>query len=301
MTLQFFKAVLLLAGAAMASMALAPGAAADEPPPEIVLMPQDSNWILRLPQDEAVTFQGVVSFDGAGAGEGSMMYPGDAGLGGFLVAIFTHRALTESTKTSQKTKLQEEADKVLVPYRTVLDGYHHRELMQQALQKAALGGGGKLAEPAEQPGSAWFIQSVPVFSMTQDQSAIILDHAIAIYAPDAPSTAVYQNFIRVVSRVHSGKDLAGSWTAHQGKKLKEESVSLYAHSLDLALNEARNGPSKDSGIGKTFRYPEGGVERIERALLVSEQCNRLVIRTLRGWLMSVPKKDAPAKPAAGCK
>ncbi len=33
---------------------------------------------------------------------------------------------------------------------------------------------------------------------------------------------------------------------------------------------------------------EGGTERIERAQVLHEQCGRLMIKTLRGALMSVP-------------
>jgi hypothetical protein len=41
---------------------------------------------------------------------------------------------------------------------------------------------------------------------------------------------------------------------------------------------------------RTFRYPEGGVEKMERAQLVEAHCGRALLRTLRGWLMSVPVK-----------
>jgi hypothetical protein len=40
------------------------------------------------------------------------------------------------------------------------------------------------------------------------------------------------------------------------------------------------------------RYNEGGTERMERAQVVSEQCGQLVLRTLRGNLISVPVKSA---------
>jgi hypothetical protein len=43
---------------------------------------------------------------------------------------------------------------------------------------------------------------------------------------------------------------------------------------------------------RTVRYRLGGEERMERAQVLSERCDRLLIRNLRGWLMSVPVQCA---------
>jgi hypothetical protein len=44
----------------------------------------------------------------------------------------------------------------------------------------------------------------------------------------------------------------------------------------------------DEGVFRTVRYQEGGAEKIERAQVLEQQCGRTVLRTLRGWLLSVP-------------
>lgn len=262
------------------------------------LMPKASSWTLRLPKDDNVMFQGVVSFDGAGAGHGQMLYPGFGGLVGFLAAIVTHGAIVDSAKEAQKTKLQEEADKVLGPYQSVLAAFSHKDLMQAGLEKISMSGTKTLVGFAEKPSADWRVESTPVFMMTQDQSAIILDNLITVYAPDAPAAA-YQNVIRVVSHPRDAADLSAFWTANQGKTLKDESVSLFAHSLDIALGEATNGPSKESNSQKTFRYPEGGTEKMERAQLISEHCNRTVVKTLRDSLMSIPARGTTAADKCG--
>lgn len=251
---------------------------------------KDSSWSLRLVKDDKVVFRGVVSLDTAGTGTGSIMYPGDAGVGGFLVAVATHGLISESAKNNQKAKLQDEADKVLLPYETILSNYKNRELMQKGLQKTSAGGRKKLIEFSEIPGAEWLVESVPVFLMTQDRSAIILVNNISIYAPDSLSTTAYQNIIKVVSEVKEGKDLVNLWTTNQGEKLKEESASLLAQSLDIAISELAGASNASNNPQKTFRYLEGHSEKMERGQLVSEQCNRVVIKTLRGGLISAPTR-----------
>ena len=59
----------------------------------------------------------------------------------------------------------------------------------------------------------------------------------------------------------------------------------------------------NSAPERTFRYVEGGKDRMERAQLVTPGCERVVVRTLRGWLLSIPVRAGanaadPSCPAA---
>src|SRR6266853_2564941 len=261
---------------------------------------KDSSWSLRLPKDDKVVYRGVVSFDEAGVGNRQIMYPAPNAVG-LLAAVLTHGAIGGSMKDSQKDKLQEADDKVLLPYESVLGSYKHQELMRRGLQKTLMGGSKKLVEFSEKPGADWFIESAPVFSITQDQTTIILDISISVYAPNAPSAAAYQNAVRVVSLAKDGADLASFWTANDGEKLKEESASLMAESLDIILSEMASGSSKEGNPYKTVRYFEGKTEKMERGQLISERCGRVLIKTLRGGLMSVPARRGTATaPASDC-
>lgn len=247
----------------------------------------NSSWALRLPKEDKVVYRGEVSLDEAGMGTTQMLYPAPNAVG-FLAAVFTHGALVESEKKNQKERLQNEADKVLTPYEAVLSTYTYKELMQEGLQKTSTGGRKKLAEYTEKPGAEWLIECAPVFLITQDQSAIILENSISIYAPEATSTAVYRNIVKVISETREEKKLPDFWTANQGEKLKDESANLFAQSIDMAINDMANGSRENDNAQKTFRYLEGHAKKFERGQLVSEQCNRIVIKNLRGWLMSIP-------------
>ena len=257
-----------------------------------------SGWTLRLPEEEKVLYKGVVSLDGAGGPSGPFLYPAP-NVVGFVAAVITHGVINESVKSSQKSKLQEVADKVLVPYQPVLSSYGHKELMQRGLEMLPTGGSKKLAGFSEKLGTDWSIESTPVFFITQDQSAIILENAISIYAPGSKSTAAYQSIIRIVSHPKGKADLTSFWTAENGKTIKEESAELFAESLNIALNEVTSTAKANSGVQKTYRYLEGNIERMERGQLISEQCGRIVIKTLRGMPMSIPaRRDAAVSPGA---
>jgi len=271
---------------------------AGQVPPRVI--GKDSNWSLRLPKEDKVVYRGVVSFDGAGVGDQKLIYPAPNAIG-FLAGVITHGLIVGSVKDSQKQKLQEAADKVLLPYQSVLGSYKHPELMRRALEKTLTGGSKKLVESSEKPGGDWLIESATVFSITQDQTAIILDNSVSIYALNVPSAAAYQNTVTVVSLGKEGTDLASFWTANDGEKLKEESASLLAESLDIVLSEMASGPGKEGIPYKTVRYFEGKTEKMERGQLVSERCGRVLIKTLRGGLMSVPARPGAATaPAADC-
>lgn len=254
---------------------------------------KDANWSLLLRNDGKVDYKGVASSDIAGAGTGQILYPAPSALG-LLAAVITHGIIVGSVKSSQQDKELEAANRVLLPYQTILNDYKQTELMRRGLEMAAPGLGKTLLASSEGSGSDWLLESAPVFSMTQDQRAIILDSSIAIYPPGAPSAAAFQYTVRVVSQAKDDQNLVAFWTANQGEKLKEESAGLLAQSLGIALNEAVSEPNKDNGAHKTVRYQEGGIEKMERAQIVTEHCNRLVIRTLRGGLMSVPARPGTA-------
>ena len=256
-------------------------------------------WSLRLPKDDAVVYRGVVNLDSAGSKGAAMMYPAPSAAG-FLVAVITHGVLVEAQKNSQKQAMHEAADKVLAPYRAVIDGFKHRELMLKALEKTGWGGARRLIGAAEPRGADWVVESLPAYSMTQDQRALVLDNSVSVHRPGDAAGAVYQTTVRVVSQPRAEQDPQLFWTGQDGAALKDESTSLLAHSLELALRDADGVTATGQPVFKTVRYREGEAEKMERAQLLGQRCQRQVVRTLRGWLMSIPTEPPSEAPAAPC-
>ena len=264
----------------------------DQPSPILEHGSNDIGWTLQLPEDDKVVFKGVVDFDASGPSGNSMLYPAP-NAGGFLVGLITHAIILESIKGKRKTAAQEAADKVLVPYQDIVQSYTYRELMQRALEKSLMTGPVKLVPYAEKNEAPWLIHSVPIFSLTQDQTALILDNVISISRPGMPP---YLNTIKVVSTAAGDANLIQYWTANQGDKLKAVSAAMVADSLQIALKSVAGSLNTDNTTYKTLRYFEGKTEKMERALLLSEHCNRVLIKTLRGWLISIPVSQTEPNP-----
>lgn len=291
------RGLVLLAG----FIGLLAGPAAGAGNAETSLLPPvqaKGGWSLVLPKEDRVVFRGLPSFDEAGAGSYAMLYPAP-NIAGLFAAVFTHGLLVESQKTSQKVKLEEAANKVLDPYQPVLASFGYRELMQRTLKITTPLGGSKLLDAAVPASNEMLIEASPVFLMTQDQRAIVVDSTIAIYKPGISGGPGYKSTIRVVSTPLEGAEPVASLTAKEGERLKDISARVLAEVIKIALNDADAGGGADEAPFKTIRYQQGGAEKIERAQLLQAQCGRLLIRTLRGNLMSVPARSAASNGSPG--
>jgi hypothetical protein len=274
----------------------------------------ESGFTVKVPQAATVPFRGMVNYDKAGMAGGAMMYPAP-GLVGFLAAIATHGALVESSKNSEKSRLQVEADRVLEPYAKVLSGWSHADLFDRALAGLSLPPGVASLAGADATPSGWVLESLPSFTLTQDRSALVLDNAVVVYTAGQAKTPRLQTLVRVVSHARpssiapalpaspalsasepaaappapaASEPAKAARAGADDEQLVRDSVDLMATSLRVVLDElAAEGAPADTK-SRTFRYREGAAQRMERGQLVLNRCDRLVIRTLRGWLMSIP-------------
>lgn len=252
------------------------------------------NWTLKLPTDDRVVFSGALDFEGASVNSVAMMYPAP-NPGVFLASVITHALIVGSQKNSQREQAQESADKVLDLYQPILSTVSYQELARRWVDGMLPGSSRKLIGAAESPGrDEWLIETKPVFLMAQDQRTLSLDAVVSIRTPGAPASAGFQSHIRVIAPAEESTDLAATWAADQGKKLKEVSAWLFSESLNIAMSAAINGTDQTGQPVPTIRYLEGTMEKMERAQLISEHSGRLLIKTLRGSLMSVPVKVSTA-------
>jgi hypothetical protein len=241
-------------------------------------------WSARMPGESRIALRGAVRSEDAGGATGPIMYPAP-GIAGFLAAVATHAVIVNSVRASRESKLQEEVDKGLAAYQDAIAGFDGRMLMRAALEKVR---GPQLT--AIEPGASfqgWVLESVPVFSVSADRRALVLDNSVVVFAPNAAGPT-YQNLIRVVSSPEPEVTPDAGWTAEDGKHLREVTTELLAISLTVAVAAAQAPATNSQVVERTYRYAEGGVSRMERAQLVTPGCERIVVRTLRGYLMSMP-------------
>ena len=255
------------------------------------------DWAVRLPNQANVVYRGMPSADVGGGSTAAMLYPAP-NVAGLLAGLVTHGLLVGNSRRLEANRRQEAADKVLEPYRATIGEFRYEALFELALEQKRPGGVSRIALAGESPAEEWFFVSEPVFSMTQDQRALIFDSAFIVYAPNSPSTPAYQNALRVVSSPVMAEDPTFFWTEQDGKNLKNTSAQLMAMALELAAAEiARTGTEavQDTAPShKTIRYLEGKTEKIERAELLRITCDRAVLKNLRGGLMWVPLKQPHA-------
>jgi len=145
--------------------------------------------------------------------------------------------------------------------------------------------------------AGWVLTTTPTFSMTPDQRALVLDNVVNFLAPGEAATPAHTVAVRVVSSPVQGEaEAAWNAAAPAGTLLREESAQLLAQSLAIATREAQRGSAERDAPFRSMRYRQGDIERFERAQVVENGCDRVVVRTLRGALLSVPAST----PAADC-
>jgi len=260
-------------------------------------MPHDLHLAVKIDGDKQVKFLGYTDFDDAGAKGGQIMYPG-GNAGVFLVSVLTHSATVSSIKNSEKQRLQDKADEVLRPYSGNIKDLTTDKLINDGIKAEPQVGELQLTsyeQKKQQDG--WIIESSPVFFLTQDLSSIILQNPVIIYEKNNAAKPRYRNLVEIVLHLPQDKS-AAPYLAENGR-LADISASLFSSSLKLSIQDAQQQLSKD-GADKTFYYYVGKEKVFERGRLVHIDCEHMTIRTLHGWLKSVPLPAESANESSNC-
>jgi hypothetical protein len=255
-------------------------------------LPPGEPWTLRPPIGDPVVYRGNVDHERVrGISTGGAPYPA-ANVGGLVGAVLVHAVISEGAKKVQLERLQTEADAVLQPLRRDLATITHSDLMQLALARLP-GSGGALGAP-DRAYSGWQVSSAPVFVMMPDRRALLLDNTIEIFAPGETAKPAYAVTVRVVSAPRTEPDPLATWLAPDA--VRQESSRMVAHSLAVALRDSARSGAGEAASFRTIRYLQGQEEKMERGQPIEAWCQRQVLRTLRGWLLSVPLAATEPEP-----
>jgi hypothetical protein len=246
----------------------------------------DGGW-WRSPATPEIAWRGMLPTEGGAVGGSvQMLYPGFAGIGGFVAAILTHAAISGGVQSAARKREQDEADKVLEPYAATLKAWTAQDLWSAT--QATLGSGLALQfwEQAVPP-QGLLIETTPVFTMAPDEGVLILDAAVRLTPVKGPAN---EQMVRVLSSPHDAADARKHWSDDEASRLKATAVQMLADAIRMALAPA---PAAETlPPTRTHRYLQGNVERAERAQQMGGDCARALLRTLRGGLLSVPLKPA---------
>jgi hypothetical protein len=242
--------------------------------------------VMTIPKGIAPVWHGIGAEEAAGTSGMAMLYPAP-NAGGLLVAILTHAAIVQGERSSDRATRQTEADKVLEPHGATIAALSAESLLAAARERLP-----KLVLEASR---GLIVEIAPRYSLSGDQRTLVLDNALRVHTAGKPQEIRFENTVRVVSTPCEADDPAAYWAAEAGSALKNESIAMLAHSLQVALIPLA---PTDPRAFRTQRYRFGQSEKMERGQPVASGCERIVLRTLRDWLMSVP--IAPTEGASPC-
>jgi len=169
--------------------------------------------------------------------------------------------------------------------------------LSQALQRTTDVGRGEFVDDAVAVNDLPLLEFSPTFRLTRDQSAWLFD---AVMTVKRSASDIRQIAVRVVSAPRAEEpnadDAVTYWTDRDGERLKAQSAALVAEAMSLALQDVGSKAQDGEVPFKTVRYAEGRTERFERAQLLASRCDRVVVLTLRGTLLSVPANNRCPSP-----
>jgi hypothetical protein len=245
---------------------------------------------LRQPKQELVQFSGALTYGLPGRGPAPMLYQG--GAIGLLAGVITQGVLERHIQNKEKQGMRDAADRVLEPYRAVLLDFTNAELMRQALEALETDGSKTLLKFTDPPGAGLQIESVPAYYMTQDARSIVLENTLMIRSAGAnPKAApLFNSVVKIVAapRTPVPPGEQDSWISNQGEELRALAIDELRESLNLALAEVAHGSDRVAREFRNVHYVEGNVPKMEHAQVIADLPDHIVLKTLRGWVMSVP-------------
>ncbi|MET0069770.1 MAG: hypothetical protein ABW096_06990 [Candidatus Thiodiazotropha sp.] len=260
----------------------------------------DGDWIAVIGEDRPFRFSGEYRSSELKNGY-QMLYPAPD-FATFLVGIATHAAIQSAESEAHEEAQRRASDVVLAPYEQVLDEILVHGMFKHAVQlqnsSAEIDVVATTAGGAETP----VIELAAHAIMAQSRRALIVDLVARVQNPSITGDdSGYVHKVRVISNPIGVEErrVDSYWVEDEGRQLKQTVSRLLAQAIDLFIADATQHlqPLEDKQI--TARYQFGSERRIERASLLQQSCARMTLRTLRGWVLSVPVLDS-LKRNTGC-
>lgn len=245
---------------------------------------------IKLPAGQLL-FLGKTDMTGANAATGQMMYPG-YNAAGFLAAIFTHAAISGSVQDKQKIERQNQANKVLEPYQPALAELTTEQLTQ-ALLAAWSNADGQLAfspfdRAVKYQKGELILECLPSYFLSGNEETLTLRTTVAFYRVGQEKKPIYQNQIEVYSEKLAVETVRERWLGDDSAYLIATVNALFAESIKIAVDDAFQPTSQVGQVDENFKYIDGVELEFERGSRVVVRDGRMLIRTLRGWLKSIP-------------
>jgi hypothetical protein len=134
-----------------------------------------------------------------------------------------------------------------------------------------------------------------LFTLSQDQKSWSVDLFIATQDDKAKELSKATTIaVRAIAPMLGSEETSDALTANNGLALKNKLVGLLAEALVLSSID-QNANEHKTGKEQTLRYQDGNTQRIERGILLAEDCDRLIFKGLRKVIVSAPKTSTSAE------
>lgn len=226
----------------------------------------------------------------AGNQTGSILYPGGSAAI-FFASIATHAAISSGTENARKSREQEQADEVTLPYIYQLGDTTNFDLLNGIEETAGLSiQATELNKNVEE--ADWVLTANPHFVLAQNKRQLHLINEVLVTAPGSEEPE-YLNTIEI-SSTYKGLEDGDSdpWATLDGSsQLLVTMQHLFQDSVRYALVDSTEGISDGSVDQQTIRFEENGSTSFERGYLLNTDCSYGVIETLSKTLKIVPTEN----------
>jgi hypothetical protein len=252
---------------------------------------------IRLPEQEPIDIRGA--YDPNNQVQGTqILYSGSAGLGGMLVQVATHAAISNSQQNNKLSEQQIQANAVLLPIKAVYSTMTNKDLLFTHPQ---------LSFNKTNSAEIYIIENKPIYFLSQDSRTLTLRNIVYISDPRQKpilgktkvDSSLYQNIIEVTAMSLVSDKPNSEWQADNGALLKKTLQQLYIKSIDIALSDI-NGKLNIVKADETLSFAQGKTQRTERGKLLQLECEYSLIRNLRGWLIAVPSASIQNQTLTTC-
>jgi len=241
-----------------------------------------SGLLAVLPAPQAPVFRGELTVDQDSGGTYSPLYYGPD-LVTLATSVAVHAAFESGRQSGVTNTRQIAADEILEPYLDSIGEMNIADIIASSVQKLDVADRPVIVANEVATGSKPRVNLYAHYQMARDQKAIAL-YLTGLITID--SSESFTHLVNVVSPAVTGSPVE-HWLGNDAQALKIETAALMAEGVRLLLADIRGGLDAVAPR-RTVRYRYGGSQVSERASVIETGCDRLAMRNLRNWVLSVP-------------
>jgi hypothetical protein len=267
-------------------------------------------YTLHLNPEGVVPFSGYVNFDdftNTPNGQG-VVYSGYNGAT-FLASILAHSAISKSIDKARLSAFESSSEVALAGYSEFLADFKLNNLLDEFWRQNTADHYKSMKlirEISQFQSPKGMVTSSPSFILTKKNDALIIENVIkrhevqtksskskrkkrSVRTERSKSKYSYENVVVIIS--DEIIDPKNYLSENFGENLKRMSADLFLESINFATQDMNPLSASIKFPQETIRFYIGDILRIERGNVLHRECGRIIFKTLRGWIKSVPQNE----------